>query len=102
MIPRNETPYYGIKISATSNNSWEYTNDPENGIKITGRWGYSIDPPDDIQQATLRLASFYYRQKDQPLFDVTTVEAGVTISPQGMPIDVKVLLSKYRRAVLSG
>ena len=99
-IPRNETPYYGLKISATSNNYWQYTNDPENGIKITGRWGYSVTPPDDIQQAALRLSAFYYRQKDQQLFDVTTIEQGVVIRPEGMPPDVVRLIKPYMRHVM--
>jgi hypothetical protein len=98
--PRNETPYYAVKLASSSSESWDYTDDPEDGITVTGWWGYSVTPPADIVHACIRLASYYYRQKDAQIFDVTAMpSAGVMTVPQGMPKDVKVVLDPYRRLV---
>jgi hypothetical protein len=97
-IPRNTTPYYGIKILSSSNEYWDYTDDPENGIEITGRWAYSSAAPADVSQACARWAAYMYRQRDAQVFDTTAIpEAGVIQIPQGIPADVKVLLDAYVR-----
>jgi len=95
-IPRNTTPYYGIKILTSSNEYWDYTDDPENGIEITGRWAYSSEAPNDIAQACARWAAYLYKQRDAQVFDTTAIpEAGVIQIPQGIPADVKILLDPY-------
>ena len=95
-IPRNTTPYYGIKILTSSNETWDYTDDPENGIEITGRWAYSSAAPADIAQACARWAAYFYKQRDAQVFDVTAIpDAGVITIPQGIPADVKMLLDPY-------
>lgn len=101
--PRNETPYYAIRLLSSSNKAWEYTDDgdPENAISITGRWAYSTTPPNDIVHATIRLAAFLYRQKesnadiDRP---ITTADGGM-ILPSAIPADVRALLDRYRKLV---
>jgi len=97
-LPRNETPYYGIKLLTSSSVYWRYTDDPEAGIKITGRWAYSSGAPDDIVQACARWAAYMYRQRDAQVFDVTAIpSAGVIQIPSGMPADVRILLNPYIR-----
>lgn len=99
--PRNTTPWYGLKLLDSCTYGWEYTNDPELGVTITGRWAYSITPPDDIIHACLRLAAYYYRQKDASVFDTTALpDAGVMMIPQGIPKDVKLILDAYVRPAL--
>jgi hypothetical protein len=96
--PRNATPWYGFKMLSSSDYDWDYTDDPEMGIEITGRWAYSTTAPNDVKHACKRLASYYYRQKDAQVFDTTALpEAGVMIIPQGIPADVKVVLDPYRK-----
>ena len=96
-IPRNETPYRALRLLGSAGLVWTYSDDWEGAIAVTGRWGYSIQPPYDIQQATVRLASFYYRQKDAQLADVTAIEAGVVIQTPAMPADVLGLIRPYRK-----
>ena len=97
-IPRNTTPYYGIKILSSSNEYWDYTDDPEGGIEITGRWAYSSSAPNDVAQACARWAAYMYRQRDSQVFDVTAIpDAGVIQIPKGIPADVKILLEAYVR-----
>jgi len=96
--PRNRTPYYGIKILSSSSEYWDYTDDPEMGIEITGRWAYSSEAPNDIVQACSRWAAYLYRQRDSQIFDVTAFPAaGVIEIPKGIPADVKILLNPYGR-----
>jgi hypothetical protein len=98
--PRNATPWFAFKMLGSSDYDWDYTDDPELGIEITGRWAYSTSAPDDIAHACKRLAAYYYRQKDAQVFDTTAMpDAGVLIIPQGIPADVKIILTPYVRQV---
>lgn len=96
-LPRNDTPYYALRLKSSAGVLWTYSTDWEKAIAISGKWAYSESPPDDIMQAAVRLAAFYYRQKDAPLQDVTAIEAGVVIRPLAFPDDVRALLAPYRR-----
>ena len=97
-VPRNTTPYYAIQIMGTSDYSWTYTTDPENGITILGRWAWSTAAPDDIVHACIRLAAYYYQQKDAQVFDTVAIpDAGVITIPAGIPADVKLVLAPYRK-----
>lgn len=98
--PRNATPYYSIKLKGSYSLRWEDDDngDSEDAIAISGKWGYSQVPPNDIEQACIRLASYFYRQKDSQVFDVTaTPELGQLTIPQGIPADVRVMLNRYQR-----
>lgn len=99
--PRNIKPYYEIKLLSSTTKSWTYTDDKENGVYITGKWSYSTDAPSDIVHACIRLAAYYYRQRDSQVFDVTAIpDAGVITAPQGIPKDVRMILDPYRRIVI--
>jgi hypothetical protein len=95
--PRFDTPIYALRLKMNSGLIWQWTNDWEDAISITGRWAYSITAPAPIKQACIQLAAFYYRQKDAPFTDVTAVEAGVVIRPMGIPAHVKAMLDPYRK-----
>ena len=96
--PRNITPYHAIQLLSSSDNSWTYSDDPENGIEVTGKWAWSTSAPDDIAQACIRLAAYFYRQKDAGVFDTTAIpDAGIIQIPQGIPRDVQLILNPYRR-----
>ena len=92
-IPRNSTPYYAIRLLSDIGVTWTYSDEWMDAISIVGRWSYSTSAPDDIAQACIRLAAFYYKQRDQQMFDVTAIEAGVVISPVGIPADVRRILN---------
>ena len=96
-LPRNDAPYYGLRLKTSSGKAWTYSDDWEGAIAISGKWAYSATAPGDIVQAATRLAAFYYRQKDAALQDVTAIEAGVVIRPTAFPADVAALLNPYRR-----
>lgn len=96
--PRNRTPYHAIELLESCEHDWTYTTNPQNGVTVTGRWAWSVTAPDDISHACIRLAAYFYKQKDAGVYDTTAIpDAGVIQVPQGIPQDVKIILSNYRR-----
>jgi len=98
-IPRNTTPYHGIRILASSAKVWEYQTDPEGALSVAGKWAYSTTAPADITHACIRLTAFLYRQKDTNVDADRPIltDAGVTIMPASLPNDVRQMLNPYRR-----
>lgn len=102
LIPKNYTPKYAIRLKQSTTVAWQGSDDgdTEDVIQVTGTWGYSTEPPDDIVHACIRLASYYYRQREAQVFDTTAIpEAGVITIPQGIPADVKLILDPYVRHI---
>lgn len=98
--PRNRTPYFAIKLISQSGLSWTWTTAPENAITISGKWAYSTSAPDDIVHATLRLAAYLYRQRDNAAdLDRPMYVGNATILPSQLPSDIKTILAPYRRLV---
>lgn len=99
LLPRNEgPPYFGIKMLVDTITTWEFDIDGE--VSVLGTWGFSASPPDDIVQACVRLAGYYYRVKDAQNYETVSVsDAGVITVPKGIPADVKVILKRYPRYV---
>lgn len=96
--PRNRTPYNMIELKRSSAYDWTYTDDPADGITVSGKWAFSTTAPDDIVHACGRLATYYYRQKDAGVFDTTAIpDAGIIQIPQGIPRDVQLILNPYVR-----
>jgi hypothetical protein len=97
--PRNDTPYYAIRLKTSSSKTWTYQTDSENAIAIVGKWAYSISAPKDVVQATIRLAAWLYRQKgtsgesDRPM----VTGEGVTILPSALPKDVQDVIENRKR-----
>ena len=94
-VPRNETPYYLIRLLSDSGVTWTYDAEWMDAISVVGRWSYSTEAPDDIAWACVRWAAFKFRAKDSPLTDVTAIEAGTVIKTPGIPADVKKDLIPY-------
>lgn len=98
--PRNETPWFAIKLKLSSGRLWMFNTDPEDAISVTGRWAYSVQAPDDIVHACIRLAGYYYKLRDSQVFDTTVMpDKGQIIIPKGLPQDVKFILEPYRRLI---
>ena len=96
-LPKNDTPYYAIRLLSDSGVYWTYDDEWMDSISIIGKWAYSTTAPADVKQACIRLASYMYRKKDAQMYDVTAIEAGVVIRPFGMPPDIKAILKPYVR-----
>lgn len=96
--PQNYAPYGMIRLKTSF--VWVWNTDGM--ISVTGTWGCATTAPDDIVQATKRLAGYFYRGKDSQTWDVTAfTEAGQLTIPKGLPADVEQLLRPYRRSQYS-
>lgn len=93
--PQNQGPPYRI-LRLKSSYAWVWNTD--SNVVISGTFGYSATPPEDIKQAAVRYAAHIFRQKDASGPDNTAgfPEAGQVQYPQGMPSDVRWLLEPYR------
>jgi len=93
LLPKGGKRFWGIRLRP----GWQWNCDREHDVTVTGSWGWSETPPPDIVLATLRLAAYFYRQKDAQVFDVTAAPGLGTITiPKGMPADVKLILDQYK------
>ena len=67
-----------------------------NAIRVTGRWGYSVDIPAPVRQATARMAAYWYRERDSQEFEVVGDSMGQqTVPPRDVPVGVMRLLKPY-------
>lgn len=97
--PRNDGPFYAIKLLPSSGYVWEADSneDTENAISVAGKWAYAETAPQNIKQTTTRLALWYYRQRDNSSdMDRPLLAEGVTILPAQIPSDVNAIIDMYR------
>ena len=100
-MPRNESPYYGIKLTGNTPEIWTNTTsdgDYEDAIQVHGQWAYSSDAPADIQHAMLRLTKYYYNQgrlTDETANRPIVLESGATVLPGTVPNDIVKILDRY-------
>lgn len=97
MEPRHDPPYFGIRLKLGGPYVWEFNDTPEDAISVTGRWGWSVSPPDDIVHVCTRLAAWMYRQKDTSGDSdrVLVSRDGTVVLPMKLPADLRDLLAPY-------
>jgi hypothetical protein len=91
-------PIHTIILPRSSGYSWASINDVDidEGIAITGKWGYSTSVPAPVKQATIIWSAFIYRLKDVQ-FDGTLATAtnGQTTPTPQLPDHATALLATY-------
>jgi len=97
LIPTNNPPYHGIRLKRASSYYWDYTQNPENAVAITGIWGYVSGsmPPDIIQYAAVQIAKWLYARRNT-MFEQVGTDSNYTV-PTGLPSDIDVLLRTYKK-----
>ena len=95
-VPKNEAPYYALKMLGSTTNYWTYTDDPELGITIAGKWGWSTTPPNDILNACKDIVKNIYRSRDANA-ETVVLAAGMVITPNSVPKLTLRILDAYRR-----
>lgn len=98
--PRNDTPFYAIRLLDSSSDDWTYTTDSQNAISVDGKWGYSTTVPAEIQHACVRLVMWMYKQRntDEAADRPVVFDTGITIMPPRLPADVVEVLNRYKRS----
>lgn len=93
-LPENEPPYHAIIITE---GAWAH---PE--VIVNGYWGYSKVAPYAIEQVCIRIVMWLDGLKDptQATTAIVTPE-GQVLLPQGLPVDIKLILGMYQRIVLA-
>lgn len=92
--PRNSGPPYRL---LRLHSGYVYTWNTDSDVLVGGTWGFSTIAPDAIKQASVRLASYYWRLKDVGVTGVSgEASMGEVQYPPGIPDDVKILIDKYR------
>lgn len=91
----NAAPY--SKLQLIDGTSWAYTTNPVNAISITGRFAYSITPPDNIIRACIGLVVSMWRQRHTTanVSAATVSMDGTIVFPDGLPKSVVDLLEPY-------
>lgn len=99
--PRGSTPYWALRLKRSASVAWTWTTTPEGAISIVGRWAYSTSAPADVAQATLALATYFYRQRGAEATGMEPVmsASGVVMMPPRIPDVVKTVIAKYQRVV---
>ena len=101
-LPRNDTPFYAIQLKASSGINWQWENDPEGAIAVTGRWAYSTTVTDKFPLAFVckRLVAYFYHQRGNNAdLDRAVVVGNSTLLPASLPADIQKLLLPARRGV---
>ena len=92
-------PWYALKLKLSSGKVWEYEDDPEEAISITGRFAYSVTAPPDIKDACIRLADWLYQQRNdlRDRQESIVSEDGTVLLMGDLPRDVQARLIPYVR-----
>lgn len=98
-LPLNVTPGYAIRIKSNTSYVWTFTGSPDAAVAVSAKWAYSLTPPAEVIAATLRIASYLYRQREgTPDTDRAIMSAdGVILAAPKIPTDATMILQAYRR-----
>jgi hypothetical protein len=68
LLPANETPKYLLRLRANASTTWQTGSNghAEQVIDVAGKWGYSNEPPANIQEATLLMISHSLNSAEDP------------------------------------
>lgn len=99
--PRNEAPYYAIRLLNSSGKVWECQSDGdcENAIVVNGIWAYGTSVPADVKRACIRLIAYWVKEREM-VGDVERPmqsESGQVMQPASIPKVVIDMLKPYRR-----
>lgn len=98
MVLTKGNPIHTIVLPRSSGYSFASIGevDVEEGVAITGKWGYSTDVPAAVKQATILWAAFLYQMKDaSPDGTIATSTDGTTLQTGGKPITALAILAPY-------
>jgi hypothetical protein len=96
LFPQNNGPPYSrIRLDADSSSTWQ--TDTDYYIGVTGTWGYTATPPDDIKHAAKLIAKYLYDQRRTERLETIVAPNGSITIPQGTPETAIAILEHYRR-----
>ena len=97
LLPINGPHYWCIRMLSTGP-GWQWVQD---GLfVVTGKWGWSTNPPTPVKEATTMLAAWMYKRYQAGLQDAANnTEIGQMMYSERMPKQVVALLAPFRVGV---
>jgi hypothetical protein len=92
-LPLNNTPLYGLELLPSASVVWSPTpaGDWLSAITLAGTLGYSTTPPQDIQLAATKLASWLYMNRDNSGEIVKFADGSTSIPAEAPAIVLRIL-----------
>lgn len=98
--PYNRGPYTKLEVDVLNGSKSVWYRFPKS-VKITASWGYSVDVPDDIKQATITQVVRYFQRGQQGFEDVGAMtEVGQLRYVKQIDPDVAVIVAGYKRTII--
>lgn len=95
VIPFNTTPHNKIELDVV-NSSVNYFTGYQKSVRVTGIFGYSLTPPQDVKQACIIQALRYFMRAKSAYQDAGANPAlGQMFYVRELDPDVKLLLNRY-------
>jgi hypothetical protein len=92
LLPLNASRYFQIRLLS---GVWSFPQ-TDSSIKVTGKFGYSLVPPDTIREATIMLSGWIYKRYLAGLqTNTVSPELGTVLYGSSMPSQVKDILRYY-------
>lgn len=97
--PRNTTPYFALTLREGSGLVWTTDGDVENAISVTGKWAFSLTPPNDVVMAVVELTAYLYRRRgaEAPSDQPQVSPSGVMLYPAKLPAFVVNVITHYQK-----
>lgn len=80
--PRNDTPYWAIRLKNSAGVSWTYGDDPENAIQVSGKWAYSTSAPQAVARLCISAAAALYRLRENPVAETIVIDGRSFTTPK--------------------
>lgn len=94
-------PWYALTLKRNSGLRWMHNGQLEECFALTGRFAFSVTPPPAVVSATIRLAYWLYKQRDnaQNIPSPTAGKYGQILLPADLPEDVQVKMKGLKRVL---
>lgn len=98
--PAEQRPYTELRVNILTGSKAVWYAYPK-AVKITGKWGYSTTPPDEVVAATIAQAMHTYKRMLNIYNDTgAIVELGQITHTKSAPPEVEALISHLRRVAI--
>lgn len=91
-----DPPYHALALLTSMGVSWEWVDEPERAIAVTGRWAYAVAAPAPVVHATKEVVAWLYRSYDRQARPGAGEQLPATSGGE-LPATVLALLAGYRR-----
>lgn len=94
-------PWYALTLKSNLGLRWQHNGQRQECFALTGRFAFSLTPPPAVVSATIRLAFWLYKQRDnaQNIPSPTAGKYGQILLPADLPEDVQVKMKGLKKVL---